>query len=81
MQPLETTDHVKIPASELRTGDFIILSDEWPNGRSVFSVHHDCGGVDIMFKTCNDGTWYHDENIDPSSVIKISKTFSDRFND
>jgi len=73
------TDIVQIPASDLRAGDFIIRCDEWPNGRSVFGVEHDCGGVSIMFKTCDDGTWYHDENVDPEIGIKISKHFSERF--
>ena len=72
-------DHVTIPASDLRAGDFIVRCDEWPNGRSVFHAENHCAGVDIMFKTCGDGTWYHDQNIDPEICIKISKHFSERF--
>ena len=73
------TDIVQIPASELRTGDFIACCEDWPNGREVLRVYHDCNGVDIMFRTCGDKRYHWDQGIHPQDGVTISKTFSQRF--
>ena len=76
---MTTTIDIQISASELRTGDFIVRCEEWPNGREVLRVYRDCNGVDVMFRTCGDNAYHWDQSIHPEDGIKISKHFSQRF--